>query len=149
MNNRINLRSCLLKPGFIYPKDHIETQTSKVKSTNQKSCQLLAIFAYFIWTVCQEANPFHPNMRQSDILGGWQFQNHYLDSCFQLFLLHEQVPHGPQFYPLKFCILNQNIQYPTPRNQENIGPVVLFTPFQNTRFYGVKQGSMGYLFMKE
>ena len=41
------------------------------------------------------------------------------------FLLHEyQVPHRPRFNPIKFCILIQNLQKPTPQNQENFGQLV-------------------------
>ena len=31
---------------------------------------------------------------------------------------------GPSFTPIKSCILNQNLQKPTPRNQENIVQLV-------------------------
>ena len=35
-----------------------------------------------------------------------------------------KYPMGPSFTPIKSCILNQNLQKPTPRNQENIGQLV-------------------------
>ena len=43
---------------------------------------------------------------------------------WKFFFYHEQVPHGPQFHPIKFYILNQNLQKPTPQNQENFGQLV-------------------------
>ena len=60
-----------------------------------------------------QVTPLHPNLRQSDIIGGWKFQNDYVDSCFELFYSFMNR------YPIKSCILNPNLQNPPPRNQEN------------------------------
>ena len=49
---------------------------SKLKSINERSCRLLAIFAYHLLQSARKDSVslhLHPNLRQSDIIGGGDF----------------------------------------------------------------------------
>ena len=98
---------------------------SKLKSINERSCRLLAIFAYYLLQSARIRKDrvslhLHPNLRQSDIIGGVNI-GIILQILVLNFFLLEQVGHGPKFHPHKILYFESNLQYPTPHNQDNIG----------------------------